>query len=79
MTRKSKREIERALDDVGGETAVDEWVQSQFREGFDVRYEDTTPLADEILVAAGGVFEMYIDRDSVPGWVDVEADLPVRA
>jgi hypothetical protein len=83
MTRRSKRELERAVEDLGGDAdTVREWAEHYLdrllaEEGFDFRF--TAPAGEEPVP----IFE---DRDGfiysvpaadIPDWIDHE-DLPVE-
>lgn len=83
MTRRSKRELERALDEVDGEASTTrEWVEAYLEgaltDGFDHTVgigDDATP--DGVCILANDYYTIHAPRDEVPAWISIERDLPV--
>lgn len=80
MTRKSKREIERALDTVSsgsGQQSVEQWAEN-YQWGskeWEFTFDD---VEDGVAVLDTGLFTFYAPPADVPEWIDVETDLPVE-
>ena len=83
MTRKSRREIERAVEDLGGDGTVREWVREYLAGAGDLAFEyGCDPGVDSggnVCLTAGPEFEIHASTDDIPEWIDVEGDLPVEA
>lgn len=92
MTRKSERELERAVDDLGGDVDTPhEWVDRYLERtlgehGFDVEYPPFNNEGDaggpseteRVPVKESGNYVFLAPRSDVPDWIDRE-DLPVDA
>lgn len=93
MTRPSRRELERALEDLGGDTeTVREWVSAHFRstvaeDGFATEFTVVDSDGDVIqepdnegrlCILETSHASFWVPSDEVPEWIDTDADLPVR-
>lgn len=84
MTRRSKRELERALDEVDGEASTTrEWAEAYLEgaltDGFDYTVgigDDADP--DGVCILADDYYTIHAPRDEVPGWIKIERNLPVE-
>lgn len=82
MTRRSCRELEKALVDLTDETGdgdVEGWLHSHFGEspGATLHFGDEAPCAGRVHAVSGRDYDLYVTATAVPEWVDVDADLPV--
>lgn len=89
MTRKSRRELERAVEDMGSSVSVDEWIGRLWVDG-DIDIEpitvgaDAEPIDDldhegevNVWESVGSVpMSLWVPEAAVPGWVNVDK-LPV--
>lgn len=87
MTRKSKREIESALESVAGdeETSttrqwVREYLRGQLEAGFELKFTpaDDVDKSESVCILDTDAFEYYVSPVDIPEWIDAEADLPVE-
>jgi hypothetical protein len=83
MTRKSKREIERAVEDLGGDDAtVEVWVR-EYLKSVDRFSFNISPEGGDgdgwVTIARGadGRVSQRIPEAEIPAWIDADADLPV--
>lgn len=85
--RRSRREIESAVEDLGGDpenATVREWALAYLGETsgeIQTSYRDTNPDGVRVVAPREGAIwgiECYAPREDVPDWVDVDEDLPVR-
>ena len=81
MSRPSRRELEHALDKIGGSSApaasVTEFVDELVAGGFDVSFGgDDAPADSELLVEADD-YSIRVDAAQLPEWIDADA-IPVR-
>ena len=84
MTRKSKRELTAALDDVDGAPSTPrQWVRrhlnTRLEDGFTLDFpESDTTDAETVCILDAERFEFYVPREDVPEWLDPDVDLPVE-
>lgn len=79
MTRKSKRELERALDDVARESAPctpGAWLDGHLARGMDLLLWEE-PSEDAVLASERSDYAIYVGPEDLPDWLDAETDLPV--
>lgn len=79
MTRRSKRELESALDDLTGDaTAVESWVREQLAAGYE--YDPTADGVDpssNVCILETQDAKAYASLKDAPESIDPEKDLPV--
>ena len=78
MSRPSKRELERAIDEIAGDAAagtIADYVDELLVGGFDVSFGGDAPATSELLVKADD-YSIRVDADQVPEWIDPDA-IPV--
>ena len=78
MTRKSKREIEAAVDELAGDEGdrVRAWFEELLADGWNFTDTDDAD-SDAVTVVSGDAGEWCVSRDDLPEFID-EADLPIR-
>ena len=78
MTRKSKREIERAVEELAGDEddRARAWFEELLADGW--TFADTDDAdSDAVTVVHGDAGEWRVSRDDLPELID-EDDLPIR-
>ena len=79
MSRPSRRELEHALAEIGGDApaaSITDYVDELVAGGFDVSFGGDAPATSELLVKADD-YSIRVDADQVPEWIEPDA-IPVR-
>ena len=78
MTRKSKREIEAAVEALGGDEddRVRAWFEELLADGWTFADGDDVD-SDAVTVVSGDAGEWRVPREDLPEFID-ERDLPIR-
>jgi hypothetical protein len=91
MTRKSRREIEQAVEELTDGAAgsddvrawVDAYIQETVGDGFSIDHGGADDGEPTVHIATaesrGSTFYFHAPESDLPEWVDAETDLPVRA
>ena len=80
MSRPSRRELEHALAEIGGDApaaSITDYVDELLSGGFDVSFGgDDAPADTELLVEADD-YSIRVDAAQLPEWIDADA-IPVK-
>mgnify|MGYP006270707373 CR=1 FL=1 len=79
MSRPSKRELERALEEItadGSAASITEFVEELLTDGFDVGLGGGAPSVDSVLLVEDDDYSIHVGADRLPEWIDIDA-LPV--
>lgn len=83
MTRRSKREIEQALEELGSDVnTVPRWVKAYLNSAFTgkvgIEFASAADHQGEICILTADNYEIYTPLEEIPSWISVDDDLPIE-